>query len=59
MGDRRVKYRVLVGGLEWRKPLGASGVDVWIILKRTLKKWDGEAWIGLVWLRIGAAGRGL
>jgi hypothetical protein len=29
------------------------GVDGRIILKRVLKKWDGEAWTGLIWLRLG------
>jgi hypothetical protein len=24
------------------------------ILKRICRKWDGEAWTGLIWLRIGA-----
>jgi hypothetical protein len=35
------------------------GVDGRIILKRILKNWDEEMWNGLIWLRIGAAGRGL
>ena len=30
------------------------GVDGRIRLKWILKKWDGEAWFGLIWLRIGA-----
>jgi len=29
---------------------GADGI---IIVKWTFKKWDGEAWTGLIWLRIG------
>jgi hypothetical protein len=28
-------------------------VDGRIILKLIFKKWDGEAWTGLLWLRIG------
>jgi hypothetical protein len=27
-----------------------------IILKRIFKKWDAEAWTGLIWLRIGTGG---
>jgi hypothetical protein len=27
-----------------------------IILKWIFKKWDGEAWTGLIWLRIGTSG---
>jgi hypothetical protein len=27
-----------------------------IILKLILKKWDGKAWTGLLWLRIGMGG---
>ena len=29
-------------------------VGGWIILKLIFKKWDGEAWNGLLWLRVGA-----
>jgi hypothetical protein len=27
-----------------------------MILKSIFKKWDGEAWTGLIWFRIGAYG---
>jgi hypothetical protein len=30
-------------------------IDGWIISQRIFKKWDGEAWTGLIWLRIGRA----
>jgi hypothetical protein len=33
------------------------GVDRRVILKYVFKKWDGEAWTGSIWLRIGTGGR--
>ena len=33
-----------------------AGVYGKMILKRIFKKWDGEAWTGLIWFRIGAGG---
>jgi hypothetical protein len=35
------------------------GVDGRILLKCTYKEWDGEAWTGLIWHRIGTADRRL
>ena len=31
-------------------------VDGRILLKLIFSKWDGEAWTGLLWLRIGVGG---
>ena len=57
MGDRRGVYRVLVGKPEGKLPLG-----------RPRRRWEGnskielqkvgwgEAWAGLIWLRIGTGG---
>ena len=46
-------------GLWWGKPTErdhledpGAGIDENVILKWMLKKWDGEAWTGLIWLRI-------
>jgi hypothetical protein len=35
------------------------GVDGKIILKLIFRKWDGDAWIGLLWLRIGTGDGGV
>jgi hypothetical protein len=32
------------------------GVDERTILKRMFRKWDGEEWTGLIWLRKGTGG---
>jgi hypothetical protein len=39
-----------------RDNLEGQGVDGRKILKWVFKKWGGEAWIGLFWLRIGTVG---
>jgi len=44
------------GCLRERDYFKDPGVDGRIILKRIFKKWDGEAWSGLFWLRIGTDG---
>jgi hypothetical protein len=46
-------YRVLVGNLRERYHLEDLCVDGNKILRWIYKKWDGGAWTGLIWLRIG------
>jgi hypothetical protein len=41
------------GDLKDRDHLENLGVDVRVILRLTTKQWNGEAWIGLMWMRIG------
>jgi len=41
---------------EGKRPFGRPGVDGRVILKSIVKNWDGEAWTGLIWLRIGTGG---
>jgi len=49
-GGKRCACRVLVGKPVGNRPLGR------IILRRIFKKWDGERWTGLIWLRKGTGG---
>ena len=44
------------GSLRERIPLEGPGVDGSVILKWIIWKWNVGAWIGLIWLRIGAGG---
>jgi hypothetical protein len=60
MGDRRGAYMGLVGRPEGeRDHLQDQAVDGRIILKWIVKKWNDEAWTGLIWLRVGTGGRRL
>jgi hypothetical protein len=56
MGKRKVHTGFWWGDLRKRDHLGDPGVDGRIILKWIFKKWDGWAWTGLNWLRIGTGG---
>jgi len=42
--------------LRERGHLEDPGLGERIILKRIFWKWEGEAWTGLIWLRIGTGG---
>jgi len=53
MGEREAYTEFCWGNLSERDHLADPGVDGRIILKWIFKKWDGEAWTGFIWLRIG------
>jgi hypothetical protein len=44
------------GDMSERGCLEDPGVDGSLILKWVFEKWDGGAWTGFIWLRIGAGG---
>jgi hypothetical protein len=56
-GEKRNAYRVWVGKPEERGHLEGLGIEERIILKWMLKKQDGKAWAGLLWLSIGTSSR--
>ena len=56
-GAGEVRIGFWWGDLRERNHFEDLGVDGSIVLKWILKKWDGEAWTGLIWLRRGTGGR--
>jgi hypothetical protein len=56
MGKREVHTGFWWGDLREGDHFGDQGVDGRIILKLIFKKWDGRAWTGLSWVRIGRGG---
>jgi hypothetical protein len=55
-GGKEVHTGFWWGDLSEGDHLGDPGIDGRLILKWILKKWDGGAWTGLSWLRIGTGG---
>jgi hypothetical protein len=55
-GIQEVHTEIWWGDLRERDRSEDVGVDGRVILKLTFKKSDGEAWTGLIWLRIGTGG---
>ena len=55
-GTGEVHMGVWWGDLTEEAHLEDLGVDGRIILKCMFKKWEGEAWTRLIWLRIGRGG---
>ena len=54
MGDR-ITYRILVGRPEGRTLVGRSG-GRWEDIKMIFKKWNWDAWTGLIWLSVWTGG---
>jgi hypothetical protein len=57
MGDRRGACRMLVDRPEGKRLLRRPGHRWEENIKMELKTWDGQAWFGLIRLRIGTGGR--
>jgi hypothetical protein len=52
MGDKSGAYRVLIRKPEGKRPLGRHGRRWQNSIKMDLQEGDGEAWTGLIWLRL-------
>jgi hypothetical protein len=55
-GEKRNAYRILVGKLEGKRPLGRLRRRWVDNIKIDLRVIDGMVWIGLIWLKIGTSG---
>jgi len=58
---RRIRWpghvaRMGTGNVSERVQMGDLGIGGWVILKCIIKKWDGVAWTGLIWLGIETGG---
>lgn len=56
-GVNRIAYKFWVGQPGERGRLEGLGIEERIILKWMIKKQDGRAWTGLLWLSIGTSSR--
>ena len=55
-GRKEVYTGFWCGNLRESDHLEYPGVDGRIMLRWIVRKWDWEAWTGLIWLRIGTGG---
>ena len=56
IGEKRGVYKILVGKSEEKVQSEDPGVDVRIILRWILRKWNVGIWTRSNWLRIGTGG---
>jgi hypothetical protein len=58
MRDTRNAYRILMGMLQGKRPLGRQRRRWVDNIKMDLREigWDGMVWTGSIWLRIGTSG---
>jgi hypothetical protein len=56
MGRGKVHTGFWCGNLRERAHMEDLGIDGRIILKWVFEKWNGRAWTGSIWLRIGTGG---
>jgi len=55
-GEKNDAYRVLVGNLRERDHFEDPVAEERIMLRWVFRKWNGGAWTGLIWFRIGTGG---